>query len=241
MFKHACAAVAVAVLAAGALAPAAAAPPPPAAAAVPMKKDGGVYVVPVSVNGLVTVDCIVDSGASDVNIPEDVFRKLVRAGTIRRDDFLGTEDYTLADGSTEHGRTYRLRSLKVGGIVVRDVTASVGGDGSSALLGQSFLERFGSWSVDNNRHALVLLGTPRGPAPASRVAAGPKPADGPPSVANSGGDHPATRAPRSDDDGGAMVAQVPSGPREDPGEAGDSSVDDHLTSQQASHSDDDDR
>ena len=158
MFKHTQVALAVALLATATFsgceaAPAKPAPPPATTAttAVPMKKDGGVYVVPVSVNGQVTLDCIVDSGATDVNIPADIFAKLVRSGSVQKSDYLGTSEYTLADGSTERGRTFRIKSLKVGNVVVNNVVASVGGDGSSALLGQSFLERFASWSLDNNR------------------------------------------------------------------------------------------
>ena len=172
---------------AGAAAPAR--PASTASTAIPMKKDGGVYVVPVSVNGQVTLDCIVDSGATDVNIPADVFAKLVRSGSVQKSDYLGTSEYTLADGSTERGRTFRIKSLKVGNVVVNNVVASVGGDGSSALLGQSFLERFASWSLDNNRHALVLLGPPRS-APAAS--------------------HPTTARPSGPPDT-TSVAQIPNG------------------------------
>jgi clan AA aspartic protease (TIGR02281 family) len=215
-------ALATACLAAGCL-PAGAAPPaahpahpapPPAITAVPMTIDGGVYVIPVSVNGVAMPDCIVDSGASDVNVPADVFRKLVRAGKIQKGDFLGTQDYTLADGSTEHGRTFLIRSLKVGNIEVKDVIASVGGDGSSALLGQSFFSRFGSWSQDNGRHALLLVGPPSAPP---RAVPQPHPNDGPPSVANDGGGHhvgapPPVGGTGHDTDGpppGTTVAQTP--------------------------------
>lgn len=180
---------------AGTAAPARPATPPAAtvSTAVPMKKDGGVYVVPVSVNGQVTLDCIVDSGATDVNIPADVFAKLVRSGSVQKSDYLGTSEYTLADGSTERGRTFRIKSLKVGNVVVNNVVASVGGDGSSALLGQSFLERFASWSLDNTRHTLVLLGPPRAAPMPDRPAA-----------------HPTTARPAGPPDT-TSVAQIPNG------------------------------
>ncbi len=191
-------AFAAALLAALALTPAQGAPPAPTqTTAVPMKKDGGVYVVPVTLDGIVTVDCIVDSGASDVNIPAGVYRKLLRAGAIQQSDILGTQVYTLADGSDERGHVVRIRSLKVGGITVKDVTASIGGDEGSALLGQSFLERFRSWSLDNGRHALVLNGPPSDAPP--RVASGLRPVP-PPAHAGGGGDS-----------GPATVAQVSSG------------------------------
>jgi hypothetical protein len=36
------------------------------------------------------------------------------------------------------------------------VTASAGPSNSTALLGQSFLSRFKSWTLDNQRHVIVL-------------------------------------------------------------------------------------
>ncbi len=205
MFRYACFALAAAVFAA---VPAGAAAPvhPPVSIAIPMKKDSGVYVVPVSANGSASFDCIVDSGASDVNIPSAIFRKLLRTGAIHQSDFVGTEDYTLADGSNQRGRTYRFRTLKVGNVVLTNVVASVGGDGDSGLLGQSFLERFPSWSLDNRRHTLVLTGTPSAAPVHPTHPVKPRPADISPdttSVAQtSDGSHdedsPETRDPTDD-------------------------------------------
>jgi hypothetical protein len=39
---------------------------------------------------------------------------------------------------------------------VTNLTASIGGPGSPALLGQSFLSKFASWTLDNERNVLVL-------------------------------------------------------------------------------------
>jgi len=238
MSKRALLLTAAAVLA-GALAAstpdlAATTPPPAVTTAVPMKKDSGVYVVPVQVNGVATFECIVDSGASDVNIPDSVFRKLLRSGTVTQADYVGTQDYTLADGSSQRGRTYRLKTLKVGSIVVHNVIASVGGDESSGLLGQSFLERFRSWSLNNADHTLVLTGAPSaapvaGPKPTG-PATGPHPADGPTSVAQSGPSHPDptpphTTAPTPSGGGGTVAQTGPSRHGREPSE------DDQLTAQ----------
>ena len=134
-------------------------PPPQSRAAgssIPMKKAGGTYVVPVLINNAITLDFIVDSGASDVTIPEDVVSTLVRAGTILDADFIGEKTYVLADGSRVKSKTFRIRSLKVGDRVLENVTGSVASTKGSLLLGQSFLGRFKSWSIDNSRHVLLL-------------------------------------------------------------------------------------
>lgn len=127
-----------------------------AASFTPMKKSAGTYVVPVTINNAITLDFTVDSGASDVTIPADVVLTLIRAGTIRSADFTGEKTYVLADGTRVKSRTFRIRSLKVGDRVLQDVVGSVAPSSGTLLLGQSFLSRFKSWSIDNSRHALVL-------------------------------------------------------------------------------------
>ena len=77
-----------------------------------MKKRGGVYVVPVLINNAITLDFVVDSGASDVSVPADVVMTLMRSGTLKETDFLGQQTYVLADGSKVPSETFRIRSLK---------------------------------------------------------------------------------------------------------------------------------
>jgi clan AA aspartic protease (TIGR02281 family) len=123
---------------------------------VPMLADGGTFKVPVTINGQLTLDFIVDSGASDVSIPADVVLTLVRTGTLAESDFLDSQTYRLADGSTVPSQRFRIRSLRVGDTVLENVTGSVAPVAGGLLLGQSFLTRFKSWSIDNQRQALVL-------------------------------------------------------------------------------------
>jgi clan AA aspartic protease (TIGR02281 family) len=123
---------------------------------IPMLNEGGVYVVPVLINETITLKFVVDSGAADVSIPADVVTTLMRAGSITDSDFVGAQTYTLADGSTTSSRTFRIRSLKIGDIVLQNVRGSVANSKGALLLGQSALGRFKSWSTDNTTHALVL-------------------------------------------------------------------------------------
>jgi predicted aspartyl protease len=117
---------------------------------------GGTPSVPVKINDSFTLDFLVDSAAASVSMPADVVAALVRLGTLAPGDFLGARDYRLADGSTLPSQTFRIRSLKVGSIVLQDVTGSMAPVNGSLLLGQSFLSRFRSWSIDNGRQVLVL-------------------------------------------------------------------------------------
>src|SRR5215510_4092600 len=81
---------------------------------IPLIKKGGVYEVPVEVNGVITLNFVLDTGASEVNIPADVASTLYRAGTITDADFLPGQLYKLADGSTVNSSRFILRSLKMG-------------------------------------------------------------------------------------------------------------------------------
>jgi hypothetical protein len=121
-----------------------------------MEKRGGVYVVPVRFNDVITLDAVVDSGASDLSIPADIVSTLMRTKTVTDEDFLGKQTYVLADGSEVPSQQFRIRSLKVGNKTLENVVASIASVNATILLGQSFLSKFKSWSVDNEKHTLVL-------------------------------------------------------------------------------------
>ena len=123
---------------------------------MPLKQSGGTFIVPVTVNSAVQLAFTIDSGATDVTVPADVVMTLIRAGTISETDFLGKRLYRLADGSTAPSQMFRIRSLKVGDRVLKNVIGSIAPASASLLLGQSFLSHFRSWSIDNQRMVLVL-------------------------------------------------------------------------------------
>jgi len=131
-------------------------PPPSQPARIAMTRTGGAYVVPVLINNLIALEFFVDSGASDVTIPADVVMKLIQTGTVNGEDFIGKQTYRLADGSTMPSAVFRIRSLQVGDKVLENVRGSVAPVSGSLLLGQSFLSRFNSWSIDNTNHQLLL-------------------------------------------------------------------------------------
>jgi clan AA aspartic protease (TIGR02281 family) len=118
---------------------------------------GGVFAVSVVINGAITIPFVLDSGAEDVQVPAEVVLTLMRTGTLSEEDFLGASTYVLANGATLRSPRFNIREMQVDGHVVRNVAASVGpAIHSDALLGQSFLSRLPSWTLDNQRHVLVL-------------------------------------------------------------------------------------
>jgi hypothetical protein len=150
--------------------------PPSTYIEVPVTEGFGTFQVPVLINGVITLAFTIDSGASDITIPADVVRTLQRAGTISNADFIGSQQYQLADGSSETEQLVRLHTIKVGSSQFDDLTASIAPEAGTLLLGQGFLKRFSSWSIDNERKVLVLQPR-RVDAPASRVIGIPNIAD----------------------------------------------------------------
>src|SRR5262249_48746379 len=108
------------------------------------------------INGVITLNFVLDTGASEVNIPADVALTLYRAGTIKDADFLPGQTYRLADGSHVNSPRFVLRSLKIGQQRITNVAASISTIYSSPLLGQSFLEKLGAWGIESQSPKLVL-------------------------------------------------------------------------------------
>lgn len=123
---------------------------------VRLRNHDGTLVVPVLINNTLTMPFTIDSGASDVSVSSGILEKLLQSGTVSQADFRGKQVYHLADGSAVSSDTFRIHVLKVGDREVHDVLGSVTNDADSLLLGQSFLTRFRSWSIDNQRQVLLL-------------------------------------------------------------------------------------
>lgn len=102
---------------------------------IKLKQSGGVYMLPVRINDTVTVPFVLDSGAAEVSIPDDVFSVLRRSETITESDFVGKGTYTLAGGTTVSSDRYVLHKLRVGSHTISDVVANVVSVKGDPLLG----------------------------------------------------------------------------------------------------------
>ncbi|MEQ1530346.1 MAG: retropepsin-like aspartic protease [Methylococcales bacterium] len=110
---------------------------------------GGVYEVPVSLNDVLKINIILDSGAADVSIAPDVALTLLRAKTIEKTDWLSGEVYQFADGSTAKSERFNLKSLKIGNREFKNIPCSIAKSfDAPMLLGQSLLRRLGKYTID---------------------------------------------------------------------------------------------
>jgi aspartyl protease family protein len=121
---------------------------------VKMKKQGGVYYVPCKINGQ-AMEFIFDTGASDItmSITEALF--LMKQGKMFEDDFIGLEQYQIADGSIAEGTVVNLRTVEIGNKKLENIKASIVHNMEAPLLlGQSALSKFGKISIDYNHNEL---------------------------------------------------------------------------------------
>jgi len=123
---------------------------------VPLGESGGIYTVTGQVNRSVAVNFLVDPGSAVVVLPRSVLERLILNGTITQDDIVGISIAELADRSLYETLRLRLRELRVGDNVAYNVIAAASPGLSHALLGQSFLKRFATVTLDNQRRVLIL-------------------------------------------------------------------------------------
>ncbi len=117
---------------------------------IQMTLDKGVYNIPCEVNGL-KLSFVFDTGASAVHISLIEAAFMLKNGYIKEDDFIGTGDYTMADGSIAENTLINLKTIKIGNRVINNVTACVSSNiNASLLLGQSAIKRLGKYAIDGN-------------------------------------------------------------------------------------------
>ncbi|MGV1013184.1 MAG: retropepsin-like aspartic protease family protein [Flavobacterium sp.] len=124
---------------------------------IKLKNQNGIYEVPVELNGVLKIDFIFDSGASDVSISPDIAMTLIKTGTITENDWLPGAYYSFADGSSAKSMRFKLKSVKIGDKIVYDVTCSISNSlDAPMLLGQSVLSKFGKYSFDYKTEKLEI-------------------------------------------------------------------------------------
>lgn len=121
---------------------------------VEMRKENGVYLVPITVNDL-NLDFIFDTGASSISISAAEATVMIRQGKITEDDIVGQAQYSDANGYVSVGTVILLRTVKIGDIILKNVEASVVDNiQAPLLLGQSALAKFGKVTINYNDNTI---------------------------------------------------------------------------------------
>ena len=119
-----------------------------------MEPASGVYLVPITVNGL-DLKFIFDTVASSICIAAAEAAVMVRQGQITKDDILGQQQFQDATGGISVGTIIRLKTVEIGGIVLHNVEANVVDNiQAPLLLGQTALSKFGKVTIDYNNNTI---------------------------------------------------------------------------------------
>lgn len=123
---------------------------------IKMQKDGGVYHIPCKINGT-EMEFIFDTGASDITMSLTEALFLYKQGKMSEDDFLGTQEYQIADGSISEGTIVNLKTVTIGNRTLENIQASIVHNlDAPLLLGQSALAKFGNISIDYNKNEITF-------------------------------------------------------------------------------------
>ena len=82
---------------------------------------------------------------------------MLKNGYLSDDDVKGKRNYMTASGDIHEGTILRLKEVKLGEAVLKNVDASVvHSQKAPLLLGQSVLEKFGTITIDNVHSKLLI-------------------------------------------------------------------------------------
>ena len=124
---------------------------------IPMKvSGGGTYEVPCKINEL-KLNLIFDTGASDITISKTEAEFMLKNDYLSEKDITGTKSYMIANGDIEIGTTIIFRTVDFGGLILKNVKASVIENKNAPLLfGQSALSKYGKITIDNEKKIITI-------------------------------------------------------------------------------------
>ena len=124
---------------------------------IDLTKSSGVYYLPVKLNGEISKNFILDSGAGDLLVSRKLGNALKNKGLISSKDFIQHKNYRDASGGINKLEVYNLRSVQVGDVIVRNVHCAISNKQNvELLLGQSVLEKLGNYEIDYNSNQLII-------------------------------------------------------------------------------------
>lgn len=94
---------------------------------------------------------IIDTGASDVQISNDLYKKWKKLGIIQEVNYINTRNYTIANNEKQKCKRYLVHHWQIGSYTVNNIVISVSPEKHAPLLlGKSFINLFKTWNMDNS-------------------------------------------------------------------------------------------
>ena len=121
-----------------------------------MEVENGVRYVWIEINDI-RLRFVFDTGASSICISPAEAAVLYRQGTLREEDFIGSQYFQDATGRISEGTKINLRTVTLSDVVLYNVEATIIDNlDAPLLLGQSALEHFGSIEIDNINNLIIF-------------------------------------------------------------------------------------
>lgn len=128
----------------------------PAADTVNLLTINGMTYVKVKLGSLVKV-WLFDTGAADLLINTEMETQLKKENILTEAGYLGTGDYEMANGTVESCRRYRVNGVRIGAYTADNVLLAVSEKGKRIIVGKSLLNKFRTWTVNNQENKLLLV------------------------------------------------------------------------------------
>jgi predicted aspartyl protease len=116
---------------------------------------GGMSFVKLKIGSQVLV-WLLDTGASELLITKEMEEALKNEKILSQDNYLGTEEFEMANGLVDPCRRYRVNNVRIGKFYLDNIIVSVSETAKRLLVGRSLLNKFSNWTLDNRSKTLVL-------------------------------------------------------------------------------------
>jgi clan AA aspartic protease (TIGR02281 family) len=122
------------------------------------KTETGVYEIPITLNSVLNIPFVMDTGASEMFLTPDVALTLYRTGTISKNDFLEGQSFVDAQGDIQENSRFTLKEIDLGGYKVKNVPAAVGTKITAMnLLGQNVLSKLHKFTINYNDGTFTIM------------------------------------------------------------------------------------
>ena len=122
---------------------------------VPLISNGSIFKLELEIKGLKRYFTF-DTGADELIINSQLENDLIEKNMINFNDYIGEQEFVLADGSIVNARRILIDNVKIGNYRIDNVIAYVNDEGGM-LCGMGFLSKFKKWKLDNNSNKLILF------------------------------------------------------------------------------------
>lgn len=122
---------------------------------VPVLSVMGMHKIKMTI-GSETRIWLLDSGASDLLVSEEFFKKLKDQGVVTNLDYIGEGRYAMADSRVIACKRYKIDGVHIGEFTINNVVIAASRYAKEFLVGKSLLNKFRHWTLDNENNVLVL-------------------------------------------------------------------------------------